>query len=149
MFRWRWRATAAIPDDVYEQEASLYGYFCAGAPAQIAFSVNPARGVANGTPAVLVGLHFCKPPSREVRAALAASGSYEGGVITLDRGAIGGIVARVSGAGSTWHGTELPKNAQAVLEFEYGHGSTSTRVRTAVRLYSRVRLLLLGILLVQ
>jgi hypothetical protein len=115
VFRWRWKSSTVVPGDVYDSEPSLWGYFCEGAPAQISYSVNPARGVANGTPAVLVGLQFTRRPSREVQAALAASGSYEGGVITLDREAIGGFVARVSGAGATWHGTELPKNVQAVL----------------------------------
>jgi hypothetical protein len=123
VFRWRWKtATAAqIPDDVYDTEPSLWGYFCEGAPIQVTLTgreANPAKGVANGTCGNLVALRFSNTPN-VVQAALELSGQYDGGYddtdgfITLDREDIAGVVVRVSGA--QWHGVELPDNVADVL----------------------------------
>eukprot|EP01047_Picozoa_sp_COSAG01_P031123 COSAG01_NODE_2196_length_8179_cov_17.030322_4_plen_1365_part_00 len=123
VFRWRWKvATAAhIPDDVYDTEPSLWGYFCEGAPIQVTLTgreANPAKGVANGTCGNLVALRFSSTPD-VMRVALGLSGKYDGdyddtdGFITLDRDDIAGVVVRVSGA--QWHGVELPDNVADVL----------------------------------
>eukprot|EP01047_Picozoa_sp_COSAG01_P067595 COSAG01_NODE_9580_length_2402_cov_39.155884_1_plen_161_part_00 len=80
VFRWRWgtATTTPVPDEVYDSEPSMWGYFCEGAPIQVAVGVNPARGVANGTCATLVAMRFgCAVPPT-VRAALARSGEYDG-----------------------------------------------------------------------
>eukprot|EP01047_Picozoa_sp_COSAG01_P120181 COSAG01_NODE_48910_length_376_cov_26.231047_1_plen_88_part_10 len=87
---------------MYESEPSLWGYFCEGAPVQITASVNPARGVANGTIATLVALRFTGAVPPAVRAALAKSGEFDDGVVTVDRQALAGVVLQVSKG--SWHG---------------------------------------------
>ena len=115
VFRWRWMTSMAtrVPDDVYESEPSLWGYFCEGAPVQITASVNPARGVANGTIATLVALRFTGAVPPAVRAALAKSGEFDDGVVTVDRQALAGVVLQVSKG--SWHGVPLPEKVGAVL----------------------------------
>jgi hypothetical protein len=124
VFRWRWKTATKthIPDDVYETEPGMWGYFCEGVPIQVTLSgreANPAKGVANGTCGILVGLQFSSTPN-VVRAALELSGHYDGryddtedGFITLEREGVDGVVVRVSGA--QWHGVNLPENAVKVL----------------------------------
>lgn len=48
-------------ESLYKRYAALTGYFVQGAPAFITRNINPAKGLANGTPAVMHSLSWSNP----------------------------------------------------------------------------------------
>jgi hypothetical protein len=124
--RWRWATSTSttVSEDIYEAEPGMWGYYCEGAPAQVTISANPARGVANGTCAILAALRFSRVPP-VVAKAMQLSGVYDGryddrdaqgrptGFLTVDRDLVTGVVLRVSKA--KWHDVDLAAEVAAVL----------------------------------